>query len=416
MATLPPSSSTDYALGFYARQPVFDAKNALWAYSIYFRDEDQRALAPDAQKAEATSNVLAAILGEGTGKPRIIKFAAQSLIYELPLLFPKDAFIVEVNEDLHADVQAMEALRKLKTKGYSIAVAHFSAKPAAALLYSLANILWVDALTNQGPDLERLARACAAFPAKAGLMRIEDKKVFELGKGLGFCLFQGNYIQQPETLSTRKLSSSQFSRLKLLQAIEQTDPDMKALAQTIRSDVALSFKLFGLLNSAFFSLPCEVQSVNQAITLLGWEPLRSWIRLVILTDLTPQGKSSELPRAATVRGRFLELAAKTSVSPRTPAPESLFLVGLFSLLPSMLDLPMSTILEALRLPKEVMAGLRGLEHPSTRWLELAVAFERANWPKVQQYIGALGLTPMHVAQSYSHALAWTDTLYRSVPA
>lgn len=411
-----PSPPSNYALGFYARQPVFDEKNALWAYSIYFRDGDQGALGPYAQETEATSRVLSAILGEGMDKPRIIKFAAQSLIYELPLLFPKEALIVEVGEQLHADAQALEALHKLTAKGYTIAVAHFSANPAAARLYALAKVLWVDALSADAAKLERLAMACASFPAKAGLMRIENRKIFELGQGLGFRLFQGHYFQQPETLSTRKLSSSQFSRLKLLQAIEQTDPDLKALAQTIRTDVALSFKLFGLLNSAFFSFPCEVQSVNQAVTLLGWEPLRTWIRLIVLTDLTPPGKSSELPRSATVRGRFLELAARSAGAAGNPKPESLFLVGLFSLLPSLLDQPMGTILETLLLPEEVMAGLLGQAHPSTQWLQLAVAFERADWTGVQTAIAALGVAPLQVAQAYTQALAWTDTLFRSVPA
>jgi EAL and modified HD-GYP domain-containing signal transduction protein len=244
-------------------------------------------------------------------------------------------------------------------------------------------------------------------------MRIEDRCVYERGKALGFRLFQGHYFQQPETVCTRTLSSSQFSRLKLLQAIEQADPDLRSLAETIRTDVALSYKLFGLLNSAHFSLPSPVRSVQQALALIGWEPLRTWIRLIILTDLTPAGKTSELPRSATLRGRFLELSAQGRAA---PGPEALFLVGLFSLLPAMLDQPMEQILEFLRLPAEVNAALLSREGGCAVWLTLAVAFEHADWAGVQAAITALGLEPLVVATAYAQAVEWTDTLFRSVPA
>ncbi len=423
-------TASDYSLGFYARQPVLDRKGGLWAYSIYFRNGLEAAMPTGALQAGATHNVLAALLGaacagvepagDAAGKRLIIKFPAQSLTYELPLMFPKETLMVEVHEALCGDVQALDALRRLKAKGYMVAVSHFSARPEAATLHALADLLWVDALGSDAIRLAELALACQRHPALSGLMRVEDRGVHERGLALGFKLFQGHYFQEPETLSTRKLTSSQFSRLKLLQAIEQEDPDFKALAETIRADVALSYKLFGLLNSAHFSLPAPVQSVKQALSLLGWEPLRTWIRLIILTDLTP-GKCSELPRSATLRGRFLELCAQTRVLPEgAPAPllspESLFLLGLFSLLPAMLDQPMTDILETVALPQALRNALLGESAMCSDWLRLAVAFERADWAEVQAAMDGLGLEPLGVATAYAKATEWTDALFRSVPA
>ena len=104
-----PASGTaaEYSLGFYARQPVFDRKGAVWAFSLYFRDGLEAAVPPKASQAGAhqadtTHSVLAAILGEGRGQRLVIKFPAQSLIYELPLMFPPEALVVEVHEDLAA--------------------------------------------------------------------------------------------------------------------------------------------------------------------------------------------------------------------------------------------------------------------------------------------------------------------------
>lgn len=422
--TAPDNPAGDYSLGFYARQPVLDRKGAVWAYSLYFRNGLEAAMPPGERQAGATHSVLAALLGTGggnggepgaePGRRLIIKFAAQSLVYELPLLFPKEALVVEVHEDIAGDVQALDALRRLKARGYLVAVSRFSGRDEAALLHALADLLWVDALDADESRLAELARACQRHPALPGLMRVEDRAVHERGQALGFKLFQGHYFQEPETLSTRKLTSSQFSRLKLLQAIEQEDPDFKALAETIRADVGLSYRLFGLLNSAHFSLPAPVQSVKQALALIGWEPLRTWIRLIILTDLST-GKGSELPRSATLRGRFLELCALDRAA-AGPSPDALFLLGLFSLLPAMLDQPMPAILEALRLPDEVRDALLGQCEGCANWLALAVAFERADWAGVQAGLDALGLAPLAVATAYARATEWTDALFRSVPA
>ena len=404
--------ATNYSLGFYARQPMFDNSGHLQGYSIYFRDGQCASVPYEGQEAGATHNVLAALLGEGGGKRMSVKFAAQSLIYELPLMFPKEALTVEVREGLFGDAQAPDSLRKIKAKGYLVAVGHFTGRPDATILHAMADVLWVDALAAKDTDLARLAESCQLFSATAGLMRIEDRCVYERGKALGFQLFQGHYFQQPETVCTRKLSSSQFSRLKLLQAIEQKEPNLRNLAETIRTDVALSYKLFGLLNSTHFSLPNPIHSVQQALALIGWEPLRTWIRLVILTDLTPTGKTSELPRSATQRGRFLELMAQGR---KHPGPEVLFLVGLFSLLPAMLDQTMEQILEYLHLPEEVSTALLGQESVCADWLALAIAFERAGWAAVQATLTRLGLAPLAVATAYSQAVEWTDALFRSVP-
>jgi EAL and modified HD-GYP domain-containing signal transduction protein len=414
MSTPQPSGPQVYNLGFYAQQPVFDRKGCVWAHSLYFRDGVPQAAAQPLSADAATSNVLAALLGETPAARRIIKFTTQSLAFELPLLLPPDTLVVEVQEDIAGDTETMERLRDLKQRGYALAVSGFSGRSAASALHALADVLWVDALARPSGQWPTLAEAATRHGAQPGLMRIETHAAHDESKSMGFALFQGNFFMQPQTVCTRRLSSNQFSRLKLLQAIERVEPDLKDVAEVIRADVALSHKLFGLLNSAFFGLPCQVQSVKQALALIGWEPLRTWIRLVILTDMTSGEKSRELPRAAALRGRFLELARAAAVT--GPDPDALFLLGMFSLLPALLDQPMAAILEAMRLPAPVEAGLLGRDAAATSWLALAQRFEQADWAGVQQSLDALRLPPLSVAQAYAQAQQWTDALFRSVPA
>ena len=46
----------------------------------------------------------------------------------------------------------------------------------------------------------------------------------------------------------------------------------------------MSFRLLTYLNSPWFGLRQNIQSIDHAIKLLGWEKLKSWLRAVLIVD------------------------------------------------------------------------------------------------------------------------------------
>jgi len=76
------------------------------------------------------------------------------------------------------------------------------------------------------------------------------------------------------------------------------------------------------------------------LSLLGEREIRRWVRLVATLGAA-QDKSTELVTLALVRARFCEL-----LSPKIKHGDSdLFLLGLLSLIDTILEMPMATILK-----------------------------------------------------------------------
>ena len=108
---------------------------------------------------------------------------------------------------------------------------------------------------------------------------------------------------------------------------ELSDPDIspKELAQKVRADPALTARILRLSNSAYYGLSNKVSRINQAVTLLGVEDIRSLIQSTCLYELSvsKSGKTdllgglafsahalavSRLARSITHRFRFQVMA------------------------------------------------------------------------------------------------------------
>jgi EAL and modified HD-GYP domain-containing signal transduction protein len=116
-----------------------------------------------------------------------------------------------------------------------------------------------------------------------------------------------------------------------------------------------------------------------------------WITILVMFGF--DDKPSELVITAFVRATMAERLAQAM---RAKSPESYFLVGLFSVMDAMLDLPMKKAAELvpLALPiREALTGLRGLMGMA---LACVLAYEAGEWIKVRYG----NLTPEIIRQSY----------------
>ncbi|MEG0035458.1 MAG: HDOD domain-containing protein, partial [Oscillospiraceae bacterium] len=131
---------------------------------------------------------------------------------------------------------------------------------------------------------------------------------FEKAQRAGFTLFQGYFFSQPVVTKKEKdIEPLKVNYFRLLQ-ITSTDDfvDFNEISDIISSDVALSYKLLRLLNSAMVGLRTRVSSILMAITYLGEESLKQWIAVLALRGIADE-KPLELVRLSLIRARFGEL-------------------------------------------------------------------------------------------------------------
>lgn len=403
----------EYESIYVGRQPVFDSELKVQGYELFYRSDAQNPAAIFEDGEEATLNVIQsaylAPFADIKGKNFLmVNFSFQALENQSPFALPPDTTIIKLSGHADKNPRRIKALKDLKDKGYRLALDGGVMECARWKDYM--DICIIDALI---PDLKKIMkRADKIHQADLTLMakKVEEQEHFKLLKEAGCDLFQGFFFQKPETVKGTNLSTHQIMRLKILQVLQQMDPDLNKLAELLEKEVSLAYRILRYVNSAHFSTPVEIKSIRHALAYIGINNLKTLLELFLIKSMSPQKKPSELPFTSALRGRFLEITAREHPEFSKHA-DTLFLLGLLSLLHAIFDMPMEKVLESLPLEQNIKDALCGRPCPYLPWLELAVAFEEADWEKVDIRVESLGLNPARVAVNYSHSLAWTRDFF-----
>lgn len=190
-------------------------------------------------------------------------------------------------------------------------------------------------------------------------------------------LLQGIFYTLPEANDNEKVAPSAQILMELLVKLQEPDIEAEELADTINQDVALSYKLLRLINSAFFGLPREVSNTKQAVVMLGQNKVKTWASLLCLSGM--DNKPNELRSVAMTRARMCELLAKYYQG----QSDNFFAVGLFSTLDALIDKPLSDIIEKLPLSPELKIALTEHQGPLGFALKDTLHYERAQWGELE---------------------------------
>lgn len=416
---------------FVARQAIFDSSLAVWGYQLLYRDSGTSQNARISDALEATLKVMTNISlcceaqqEEDAPQPEpqceesslarsiVVTFSEESILINAPLALPPASTVVLVNEELESPRYVLESLQSLKREGFRIMLGNFTASEGKEPLYRMADIIALDVHGLQPEELGQLVADAEAYEVPILARRIEQHEEYELAKYLGCQLFQGFFFKRPNILSTRRPSASEAAKLRLFQVIKSDTMNLDELTEAIESDISISYRLLSLLNAPGFGLRTKINSIRHAVLLLGWKQLKHWLRLVILTDITAPDKAVELSFLAAQRARFLELCAEEYGADKEP--DSLFLLGLFSLLEAMMDMPMPQIVGNMLLEDELKEALCGGENGYSHWLQLAVSVEVADWRQLDELLSQMGLQEEQVKESYNKAIAWANDFFCSM--
>ncbi|MCX5876576.1 MAG: HDOD domain-containing protein [Deltaproteobacteria bacterium] len=371
---------------FVARQPIFKRNKEVFAYELLFRSGLTNYFDPLQDGEEATSKVITnsfLLIGIATiteGKKAFINFSEEMLLQGYPSLFPKEIAVVEVLETVGATPEVVDACEKLVGAGYVLALDDFLYEDRFLPLIKLAKIIKFDIRQMSLPELERQAKIVSRHNVKLLAEKIETFEEFEATKKLGFDLFQGYFFSRPQIMEGRDIPGSKLHYLQVLKVIQDEDYDFAELAKFVSRDVSLAYKLLKYANSAYFARRQKLDSIEMAVAMLGQLTLRKWLSLMMLSYLADD-KPSELLNLAAFRGSFCELIADQLLGRRKEAG-MFHTVGMFSLLPAMLDKAMADILPELALPEAIQEALLSeVATPLSRTLRLVMAYERGDWEK-----------------------------------
>ena len=394
-----------------ARQPVFDGKRRLWGYALLCVGSTRTSLAGFPEEDNVALSVAkSAYIGlqqiADRGKKVILNFSEKNILDNLPYALPAALTVVRVTEKTFQRPSVPESLNRLKSDRYLIAVDEFSGGADFEPLYRMADVISIDVFEKSKEVLAAAIAAARLFQASLLAVQVQNPEQMDVCRELGFNLFHGPFFKLPDTITIRPLTSNEVTRLNLLRVIEKDGVDFDRLAETIQADAAISFRLLAYLNSAAFGLRQKIKSILQAITLLGWRKMKNWMRVVLLNDISQGKEAAELVMLAAQRGKFIEQIARAHEFWGFD-PETLHLLGLFSLLDAMLGIPMAEAVTYLPLDDKLKAALCG--EPNNEYLpllRLAQCFEEARWDDSETMIRQLNLEGDKVKAAFQTAVDW----------
>ena len=407
------SSAVHRPIRFIARQPVFDRSEQVYGYELLFRSGlENRYTADDGDAAalDVADNFLNASARTLTaGRRAFINCTRRFLVNEYATLLPKDETVIEILETVEPDGEVLAACRRLKRLGYIIALDDFVYAPELQPFVDLADIIKID-FQLSGPSQRQ--RAVAEF-APLGIQllaeKVETRDEFAEAHSSGYGFFQGYFFCKPQIVPSLQIPAFKAHYLRLLQAINEPELDRNEVVSLLDREVSLCYKLLRFVNSPLFGFKSEIGSTAHALALLGDREVRKWASVAAVLGVAGN-QSNELVLTSLTRGHCCELLGAPPGARR--AGQSMFLLGVFSLMDAMLGRPMSEIAAEIALPEMVRAALLGAHNRHATILELVKAFEAARWDEVSELAAAAGVGESQLSSAYLQAVDWAQKVFR----
>jgi len=391
---------------FVARQPIFDSKEKIFAYELLFRQGNHNfynSLDGDQATVDVISNSFLTI-GMDTltgGKRGFINFTANLLKNKIAYSLPKELLGIEILENVEPDQDIILACKKLKEAGYLLVLDDFVFEPKFWPLIDLADIIKVDFLSTDAHERKSILQRVGSRKIKFLAEKVETRDDFVQALQLGYCYFQGYYFCKPIIISGKSIPLFKLNYLRLMEELNNPQVDFEKINALIKGDVSLSYNLLKFINSSVFGLKTKINSIKQALVLLGLSEVRKWASIIVLQTLG-EDKPDELVVNSVVRATFGEAIARKTVF-KEHAP-NIFLMGMFSLIDAFLDRSLADILAELPLTNETKRALLGEDNQIRAFLDLILAYEKADWINFSVYAQKVHIDESEVPALYLQAL------------
>ena len=403
---------------FVARQPIFDSSGKLWAFELLFRSglSENVAVIDDPDAATllvASGGFLRATSGMPENVKIFINFTEELIFKRFPLALPPQNTVIEILENIPVTHELIERLRELKAEGYIIALDDFVGDPAYKDIFPYIDIIKLECLGRSVDEVIAIKNRFSGTQCSFLAEKVDSEAAFLAFREQGISFFQGYYFAKPQILKGKGITSSTAVRLRLAAEIEKSAPDTEVILNVVQSDISLSYRLLQYINSSAFSFRDKITSIRQALTLLGAMKTKYWLRLMLYSDMLSASSNPEVLRMALQRAHFLDalgVASKFAAQKN----ESLFLVGMLSLLEAILGVPMVTILKELPLSSEIKASLRGERGIYSDYIALAVAMEHLDFDRANRLAKALRIPENAVSESFELAIEISDTMMHQI--
>jgi EAL and modified HD-GYP domain-containing signal transduction protein len=418
----------DFYLG---RQPVLDRNQALFGYELLFRSTPlgQANIAQDMPGASmpglsATATVIAHAAQLGLARAIgdahcFLNVDTDVLGSDIYAFLPRERTVLELAASVVPDEATLARLAELAGHGFHFAldgIGSGSAGDTARLqkLLPLARFVKLDLRHTSQPALAALVARLHGMHKTVVADKVETREEYQACLDLGIDYFQGFYFARPSVLGGRKLSPSQMAVLELMKLVS-SDVDNADIERAVKRDVTVAMNLLRLVNTPAVGARQRIDSVSQALLVLGRRQLQRWLQIMLYAEPGTRGHNqTPLLMLATTRGRLMELLAQRLRPGQRYVSEIAFTVGIMSLMDVLFGIPMADIVEQIPISDEIGNALLRRSGFFGELLKLAECIEQPD----QQEEGALpalrglAMSGDDMVELEMSAFQWSDSVVR----
>ncbi|MDO5111398.1 MAG: diguanylate cyclase [Clostridia bacterium] len=323
---------------------------------------------------------------------------------------PKDKFVIQIHASGSCSENEMLLYRQLHACGYLLALTGVNDGNINRVLLDVVDYCKIE-INGMNATLQKsliMQNAKKTFIATG----VSTKEEYEAAQRRGFKLFQGYFFEQPTvTKTTKDIDPLKANYYRLLQLTSTDDyVDFQQISAIISTDVALSYKLLKLLNSATMGLRSKMSSIQMAVAYLGEENIKKWIAMLALQGVAAD-KPTELVRLSLIRARFGELLAPQLRPKRDP--RHVFLTGMLSLLHVALDKTKEELVAEIPVADDIRESLVGKDGIYSDIVAFFGHYDYSNWEEITRFADEHYISCDAINETYIASVKWYNDLNHS---
>ena len=405
---------------YLGRQPILDRNQALFGYELLFRNAPVGPAIIDGTPLSATAAVVAhaaqlgmeRTIGDAIG---FVNVDAEALASDIFGFLPREKLVLEVSGAADFSPNILARMSELMSHGFRFSLDEVRAD--SPQLPQMLQLVEYVKLSMRDMPLETLVKLAPRFKQdgkKVVACKVENRDEFKNCLDLGCDYFQGYYFAKPVIMSGKKLSPSQLAVMELMNLVT-SDAENADIERAIKKDVSLALNLLRLVNTPAVGARQRIDSLSQAVHILGRRQLQRWLQIMLYAEPGKRGHSmTPLLMLATTRGRLLELLATKLRPAHRHVADIAFTVGIMSLMDTLFGIPMQEILSQIPMGDEVGEALMFRGGFFGDLLKLAECIERLEDmdTRILPALADLAISTEELVELEMSAFEWSDNVVR----
>lgn len=394
-----------------AQQPIFDTNHKLFGYELLFRNNNED-MANVIDGEDATSQVLVNLcigiteLEAQMRTPYFVNITRELLMSDAFFPINPKLVYIEILEDQTITPDFVEAVARWHAAGYRFVLDDYHFDPSYAPLFPYIKMIKIDVLMTNPDTYKNHILALRKRKIILIAEKVEDIKMYQTCRALGFHLFQGYYLQRPNIIKGKRISSGIESALELISELQSENISTDKVTQLISKNPTLSYQLLRVLNSPICGMSRQVTDLKEAVVYIGLTQIKKWAMLITITSCSKQPQ--EIFRFLLIRAKCCEALA---ILEKSDNPDADFMTGMMSGIDLILQLEKQMVFDQVNINEEIVNAIQSYQGPIGKRLKKACALEENDW----DYIASLPSDEkITLSRSYGEASLWADGTLKSI--